>query len=608
MKKYFILIIFCIAGFVVAAQNIPDDIDLGEKNPYPFITSILLEVNKAAVLSVEKGIAKAKEMAMPVRDKSVYIEILRGAQEDIDLQIDRAVLQGISHIELTTFYLNRASAWAQVDQLLTIGQSLPQGYHLCEVMLPREDNQGPGVTNSDSYSSAGGTGRRIAVIDGGFERLTAARNAGAAPTAANTTVFNYTDDSLETGGVHGTGCLETVFDHAPNAQYFICKIYSVSDFGTAVNACISNEVNVISHSLSRYNLGWADNTGAACAGAKNASDNGILFFTSSGNRHGEHWQGVLNDPDNDAWHNWSGEDEGNGFTMNGTVANPAEASIYLQWNSPSGVDHYDLYLYEQGTNNVLKSSTNSTNFESLYYSSSTNRDVFIAVRRISSNPPEFEIFNHSTSCSNFEYFSTQSSSTSPSNSTAANVISVGAVAHTNYNSPSGTDNILASYSSRGPTNSNNQAPDLCAPTNTTTVAYNGGFAGTSCSTPNAAGAAAAFWSGHSDLNASGVRQILFRKAALYKDWGASGTDNLYGRGGLYLHDYSSLNRYILKSAMNFSGSVTLPFFSMDLVDDLSAPPANRTIIYLDTNDDAPGTGNVINKPMLYKSIPGTIVK
>lgn len=609
MKYLSILIILYFTCFSVIAQDMPADIDRGEQNPYPFIPSSLLEVSKSATEGLGDGVAKARYLFMPTKGNSVYVEILMGAQEDTGLQIDQGLLQGIPDIELTTFYLNRASAWVPVDKLLVTGQNLPPGYRLSAVMLPPEDNQGPGVTNSDSYSGPGGNGLTIAVIDSGFDMLTEARNAGAAPTVANTTVYNYTGNSLENAGdgVHGTGCLETVFDHAPNADYVICKINSISDMGVAVTQCIADGVDVISHSLSRYNLGWADNTGAACTAAANASSNGILFFTSAGNRDGTHWQGNFSDPDADNWHNWSGNDEQNNFTLNGTAGNAASVNAYLQWNSSSATDHYDLYLYNANTNTVLASSTNTTDFESLSYSTNSSLNVYLAVWKKSVNPPEFEMFNHDDSNTDFQYFSTSNSTTSPSNSTASNVISVGAVAHTSYGSPAGTSGILASYSSRGPTNSDNQAPDVCAPTNTTTVAYGGSFGGTSCATPNAAGTAAAFWSGHTQLNASGVRQILFAKADLYKDWGTAGADNLYGRGGVFLYDYSSLNRYILKSANNTSSLTTLPFYSIDDVDDDANPPANHRIIYLDATDTAPGAGDVINKPMLYKSIKGTVI-
>lgn len=595
--------------FSAVAQDIPADIDKGEQNPFSFISSTLLEVHKGAMSSVSEGLAKAQSMYMPLKGNSIYVEIIRGAQEDLDLSIEMDLLRAIPNIELTTQYKNRASAWAPVDQLLAIGQSLPPGYRLSEVISPPPaDNQGPGLTNSDSYSGPGGAGLVVAVIDGGFDMFTEARNAGAAPTAGNTTIYNYTGNPFESAadGVHGTACVETFFDHVPDADFVICKINSISDLGTAVTDCISEGVDVISHSQSRYNTGWGDNTGAACTAAADASNNSILFFTSSGNRHGTHWQGNFSD-DGDDWHNWSGGDEQNNFTMNGTAGNASSVWANLQWNSASTTDHYDLYLYNANTNTIIASSTNTNDFESISFSTNSSLDVYLAVFRKSANPPAFELFNHDDACTNFQYFSTEGSSTSPSNSTAANVVSVGAVATTDYNDPSGTSGILASYSSRGPTNSGNQAPDVVAPTNTTTVAYGGGFSGTSCSTPNAAGTAAAFWSGHTQLSASGVRQILFAKADIYKDWGTAGADDLYGRGGVFLYDYSSLNRYVLKSAGNTTSLLTLPFYSIDDVDDDANPPSGHRIIYLDANDDAPGAGQVINKPMLYKSINGTLI-
>ena len=176
-----------------------------------------------------------------------------------------------------------------------------------------------------------------------------------------------------------------------------------------------------------------------------------------------------------------------------------------------------------------------------------------------------------------------------------------------YNDPAGTSGILASYSSRGPTNGGNQAPDICSPTGTTTVAYGGAFGGTSCATPNAAGTAAAFWSGHPFLSASGVRRILFAKAEIYKDWGASGDDNLYGRGGVFLFDYHIDNRYILSAAGNTASAPTLPYYSIEDVDNDAVVPENLRVYYLDKDATAPGTSIIINKPMLYRSLPGTTI-
>ena len=62
------------------------------------------------------------------------------------------------------------------------------------------------MTGSATYAAGpGGQGRTIAIVDAGFDRLTEAQAAGAAPAV---TAFSY-DGELEEGTKHGTACLET---------------------------------------------------------------------------------------------------------------------------------------------------------------------------------------------------------------------------------------------------------------------------------------------------------------------------------------------------------------------------------------------------------------
>ncbi len=602
--KYFLTILACLlVGGAGQAQDMPADVDMGRKNPYPFIGTQLLDLSEKAAKDLPAAVEMAQQRNMLVKDGSVYVEFVRGSQTDTHLPIDNEALRRLPDVEVTTTFVNRTSAWVRLDRLLETARALPPDHQMEAAILPIGDNQGPGIMNSDSYSTAG-TGMLVAIIDSGFDSLTEARAAGTAPTAANTTAYDYPGGGIQTVTQHGTGCLETVFDHVPNAQYNIYKVATTSDLGTAVNQCIANGVDVISHSVSWYNLGWADDSGAACTAANNASNNGILFFNSAGNRHGQHWEGAFNNSDSDNWHNWVGtSDEQNAFTLGGGRS----VNIRMQWNSASSNDHYDLYLYTTSTT-LVASSTNTNNFESISYTNTgaSTQNLFLAVFKNTTSPPTFEVFIYG-SPSNLEYFTDSGSTTSPSNALGSNVISVGAVPRTSYEDPAGTAGIEASYSSRGPTNSGNQAPDLCAPTNTSTVAYAGAFGGTSCATPNAAGTAAAFWSGHPALNATGVRRILFAKADLYKDWGTSGIDNIFGRGGVYLHDYHSLNRYVLKSAGNTTSLSTLPYYSIGDIDSDGTVPSDLRIFYLDTYDTAPGTSVLIDKPMLYKSVPGTLI-
>ena len=51
---------------------------------------------------------------------------------------------------------------------------------------------------------------------------------------------------------------------SPGATWRLYKTNSLADLGTAVDNCIANGVDVITHSISRYNTGWDDNSGDAC--------------------------------------------------------------------------------------------------------------------------------------------------------------------------------------------------------------------------------------------------------------------------------------------------------------------------------------------------------
>lgn len=611
--KNLIVLLLCLLPLFMIAQDVPKNIDRGIKNRNTHLSSQLLKVTQLTKSSIKKPIQLAKEQSILTReDDKIYVEVIRGSVTDVHKMIDAAGLEKLLNIQINHSYGNRASAWISPDRILEIANKLPADYHLEEVRVIDFDNEGPGKTNSSTYqgNSIGGEGIKIAIIDFGFDGLSEARAVGQAP--QNYAIFNYvgSNNQIEVGGSHGRKCVETVYDHAPNAEYFLMNATSPTGFAAAIDDCIANGVNIISHSQSFYNTGWGDNSGLACQAVDRAHDAGILIFTSAGNRHGTHYESDFRDIDHDDWHNFSTIDEQNDFSISsgGTVF------LSMQWNSSSSVDHYDLFLRERGTNALLASSTNSNGFESLLYQTDEQVDAYFTVRANTNNPPRFEVFNHDSRCTDFQFFSSRGSVTSPANSTRFNLISVGAVHQEDYDDPSGVSGLAMSYSSRGPTNGGRQAPTIVAPTETFVTTFENGaleyedFGGTSCATPNAAGTAAAFWSAHPYLNEDGVRFILARKAALYKDWGSEGVDDIYGYGGLYLYDYHQRNRYIHYRAHNFASVNLYPYYSVARLDDNSHVPENRRLIYLDEMDRVGHGGTLLNKPMTLKSIGGTIIR
>ncbi len=587
------------------------------------MASCLYQISSYAEIATEEEVqSKIDNMQLlQRRDGKINVEILVGEVPQIyDIEklknmrplIDKAMLEEIG-VEMDAATPVSVSAWIAPAQLESIASRLPQGYRMTEVYIPfEEDNEGPTDMFTNGYAPGGadGSGMTVAIIDGGFDTLLTAINNGVV--AQPTFTLDYSGGGFDVfgqddGSVHGVGCYETAFDHAPGANFELYRVSNATHGFNAMWNCIIRGVNIISHSLSRYNTGWADNTGTAAWGANIAAASGILVFTSAGNRAQSHWQGNFNDPNNNLFHNWSGNDERLDFSIPDTRA----ARLSMQWNDPNGsiTDDYDLILVLANTNIVLASSLGGSTFESITWTNNfgVTVNVQVMVLRKSANPAQFELFNHQDAgVTNFEYQVAGRSTTSPSNATLPNVISVGAVnTGANYASASGTGGLIAGYSSQGPTNSGTLTPDIVAPTATTTFAYNGGFTGTSCSTPNAAGAAAAFWSAHPNYTADAVREVMFRKARLYADWGAANDDFVYGRGGIKYYPYFPNTVYIFRDLNNVAGSNTMPYFNMEQAD--ANGVAGGRGVFLGRAYQQPPPGYIIKKPMVYVSLIETAI-
>jgi hypothetical protein len=105
-------------------------------------------------------------------------------------------------------------------------------------------------------------------------------------------------------------------------------------------------------------------------------------------------------------------------------------------------------------------------------------------------------------------------------------------------------------------------PDISGPTDTLVFPSPSRFGGTSCATPNSAGAAAVFWSADTNLNVEGIQWLLSTQAGLFRDWGTAGFDGVYGAGGIRLIDFRANTRWL---ARNYPGAVddgTVPFHTV----------------------------------------------
>ena len=588
------------------------------------VRSVLYELRDLLPVA-EKSVPKRQQIqrfaarGITLRDDGkVLVEIIGPEGVDIRQDLDLSALEVLGaeigvkavavdakqvHVPLTSFG-NRAEAWLPLQRLVEIAALLPDGYFIKEITPLNTEQvagEGPMVTNSASYRNAGqdGAGLTIAVIDMGFSNLTAAQTNGDAPTTY--AEINYANGEFESGGPHGTGCVEAAFDHAPGATWRLYRVDSLADLGPAVNDAIASNVDVISHSLSWMNLGWDDDTGPACDAANHASDNGIVFFTAAGNQAQSHYQGDFADSDNDGWHEFAAGDE----AIDLTIGPDEGGNYYLSWSNPD--TDLDFYLYDDSTPStvVAKSDNGGGAFEEFYLAhlNPTPLNFHLAVlHRSGPESTEIEIFSHSAGTWT-EHTVAASSTHSPSNSTGSLVIAVGAVTHTLYGQPNGS-NVIAGFSSRGPSNSGMALPDLCGPTHTQGLTYPGGFGGTSCATANAAGAACAFWSADTQLGGYAILWLLKEQADLWRDWGTAGNDNTYGKGGVLLTDYHFGTRWVARSYPGTADLPTAPYYTVQGAHAV-APNNGRLLIFGDDYGTYPGSALLGGKRFVVEEVSGS---
>lgn len=387
-------------------------------------------------------------------------------------------------------------------------------------------------------------GARVCVLDSGFLHY---QDLLGVELPETVTVQSFTDSGdIEADEVHGTACAELVYDMAPDAELYLANIYWDSDVQDAINWAIGQEVDIISYSLGSY-WGAGDGTGFMDTLARRAGNAGILWATSTGNAANDHWSGTFNDPDQDGWHNFSGDDEILHFYVPAQMGIDWGVEAILKWydwgtwddqTGYSGSDQdYDLYLYiwDADTNQwqeVEKSESRQPwykwpfEYTNLWYSL---EDAYwgVAIRKNQATKNVFfDLYIPTHSQDTLEYLVPGGSITYPADS--PNIIAVGAI--------DAVEGYYHYYSSRGPTIDGRLKPDIVAPSFVSTSGYaygsrlNEGFAGTSAACPHLAGAIALL-KGKTPFTLDQCLQIIYARAT---DMGDPGPDNTFGRGRLNL--------------------------------------------------------------------------
>ncbi len=377
-----------------------------------------------------------------------------------------------------------------------------------------------------------GSGTKICILDLGFSGYESLKGTEL-PNDVVVRSFRA-DGDIDAGIVHGAACAEIVHDMAPEAKLYLVNFDTDVEQHNAVEWIVQQGVNVISYSIGWINAGDGAGNGPIDADVEYAADNGLIWSNSAGNEATNHYLASFNDSNGNGWQNFSPADEILDFEV------PAYeiVSAFLNWNDWgtwngsdfSGANQdFDLYLYIWNGSSwqFVDKSTNVQNgsqwpTEEIYgwYADITTH-WGVAIHRVhTTHANNVELFIGGSS-ETIEYNVSASSLVQPADSSQA--VTAGAI--------DALGNFYHYYSSQGPTKDGRIKPDFASPSGVSTQTYGSlNFYGTSASAPHLAGAFGLLL-GQTPYTLEQIYTMLIGRAI---DMGATGKDNVFGWGRLYL--------------------------------------------------------------------------
>jgi subtilisin family serine protease len=398
------------------------------------------------------------------------------------------------------------------------------------------EDQVPGEEVAASLASAWqakgvtGNGVKIAVIDGGFAGYPDRQASGDLP--ANVTTMDFCDGQFATATTHGTAVAEIVYEMAPGASLYLICVRTEVQLGQAEQYAKSQGVQIVNFSAGFLASGRGDGSGVAGSVVADARSSGILWVNAAGNAGMTHWSGTYSDPDADRVHEWGADgDEGNTFIW----PNGSRICAVLKWDEwPAAASDFALVLFRSDNGEIIAEANAAQDggqppVEGGCIANDTGSDLAVAwaivgIRVVTS--PRLDLFADSPP---LQYETVEGSVTDPA--TSPNVLAVGALC--------AQSNGLEPYSSQGPTIDGRTKPDVAGHDSVSSatfgsfVACPSGFAGTSASSPEVAGAAALVKQVHPAFGPDELQSFIESNAI---DLGAPGKDNQTGAGQLRLPD------------------------------------------------------------------------
>jgi len=560
---FFAILAFCFLFECPAeSQNIPFQNEGTKGHPnIEGVLSQLLEEHTKGGIAVSQEFAKDRGIQMDQEGTTtVYLLPVAGkTKETIDTEILRAY--GGEVVKSGDYVIQ---ARIPISSLKDIAENIKS---ISFIKLPDKPHanlvsEGVNLTGASAFQSSGyyGQNAKVAIIDGSFAGLSSAIANGELPssvikidcTGTTCVTTDFTNECQDQGCSHGTACAEIVHDMAPSAQLYLIKIQDSIDLKQAKDYCVSNGINIISHSLAWFNSNFYDgscyNDNPACT-ANNAYSNGILWVNSAGNYARQHYEAIFSDPDGDGWHNVSSNSECVNIYAN------AGDIIYvaLTWNAwPTTDQDYDLYLFRVDSSSLTQVAASRTMqtgtqppIEAIRYPVSTSGNYCVSIQKYNTTSNlKLELFSF---YHDITPYVTSGSMVSPADATGA--VAAAAIDWVNW-----TSGPIENYSSQGPTADGRIKPDISAPDGVSTLTYGPtGFYGTSAAAPHVAGAAALMFSN----NAYSVQQLWDKLTSSAIDMGVNGKDNIYGYGRLNLQGVMQLSLPLIGFLENPSDGQTV---------------------------------------------------
>jgi len=360
-----------------------------------------------------------------------------------------------------------------------------------------------------------GEGATIGVIDLGFDGWESL-GADDFPVDAQANLEFQGDDDA----THGAEVTEVLYDFAPGAAYILGAFQSDVQFCSVLQSMEEAGADVVNASVGFDNVWSTDASSGLTQCVDQVVDDGVQVFVAAGNERERYRSGALSYADDDGTIALAGESQ---IWMD---SDDGYVDVRLRWSETFGEARQDIDLKVYNRDGSLCGISADVQdgwgdpYEGVSAGGCKSRVyAVISSANQSADLGDLEGWLYSASGVDAEFQLGEGSISLPGDTLDG--VTVGAW--------SLSDDSVASYSSRGPTQDGRTKPDVAAPSDVSTQSTGrGAFQGTSAATPHAAGLGALWVSATGGRGESEALRTWMLEGA--EDVGDPGVDEASGHG------------------------------------------------------------------------------